>query len=112
MYVIHRYRLAGGLWARDQFALDGSRLLLAAALDREVAAKHRLAVLAEGAGDPAPTVMLFITLHVLDVNDHAPVFHSQPYVLHLAEDTPPQTSILQGTSTYSFYSNESKSNSN
>lgn len=39
--------------------------------------------------------MVMTRLHVLDVNEHAPSFHSQPYVVHVAENTPPHTSLVQ-----------------
>lgn len=49
----------------------------------------------EGEGSPAPATMVITRLHVLDVNEHAPAFHSQPYVVHLAENAPPHTSVVQ-----------------
>lgn len=48
-----------------------------------------------GGGSPAPATMVVTRLHVLDVNEHAPAFHSQPYVVHLAENTPPHSSVVQ-----------------
>uniref|UniRef100_A0A2A4JWE1 Uncharacterized protein n=1 Tax=Heliothis virescens TaxID=7102 RepID=A0A2A4JWE1_HELVI len=39
--------------------------------------------------------MVTTRLHVLDVNEHAPSFHSQPYVVHVAENTPPHSSLVQ-----------------
>lgn len=69
--------------------------MLAGALDREAAADHVIGVIAEGPGSPAPAAMLTTRLHVLDVNEHAPSFHSQPYVVHVAENAPPHTSIVQ-----------------
>ncbi|KAH9632150.1 hypothetical protein HF086_006584 [Spodoptera exigua] len=91
-----RYRLAPALWPRDLFAIDDAgRLVLAAPLDRETAAEHIIGIIAEGPGSPAPAVMVQTRLHVLDVNEHAPSFHSQPYVVHIAENTPPHSSIVQ-----------------
>lgn len=52
-------------------------------------------MIAEGGGSPAPAAMVVTRLNVLDVNEHAPTFHSQPYVVHLAENAPPHTSVLQ-----------------
>lgn len=84
-------RLAPSAHAR-QFALEGARLVLAAPLDREAAARVPLGVLCEAAGAAR---LLQTTLHVLDVNEHAPAFHSQPYVVSLAENTPPHSSVVQ-----------------
>ncbi|XP_068628013.1 fat-like cadherin-related tumor suppressor homolog [Battus philenor] len=90
-----RYRLADAP-SRDLFAVDAAgRLVLAAPLDRETAADHYIGVIAEGAGSPAPAVMVSTRLRVLDVNEHAPTFHSQPYVVHLAENTPPNSYVVQ-----------------
>lgn len=52
-------------------------------------------MIAEGGGSPAPATMVVTRLHVLDVNEHAPTFHSQPYVVHLAENAPPHSSVLR-----------------
>ncbi|XP_075972507.1 FAT atypical cadherin kugelei isoform X2 [Anticarsia gemmatalis] len=91
-----RYRLAPALWPRDLFAVDDAgRLVLAGRLDRETQAEHLIGIIAEGAGSPAPATMVTTRLHVLDVNEHAPSFHSQPYVIHVAENTPPHTSLVQ-----------------
>lgn len=91
-----RFRLAPGLWPRDLFAIDATgRLVLAGQLDRESAAEHVIGVIAEGWGSPAPSIMVQTRLHVLDVNEHAPAFHSQPYVVHVAENTPPHSSLVQ-----------------
>ncbi|CAG4938447.1 unnamed protein product [Parnassius apollo] len=90
-----RYRLADSP-SRDLFAVDAAgRLVLVAPLDRAPAAEHVIGVIAEGPGSPAPSVMVITKLHVLDVNEHAPSFHSQPYVVYLAENTPPNSKIIQ-----------------
>ncbi|KAI8439842.1 hypothetical protein MSG28_001311 [Choristoneura fumiferana] len=80
-----------------QVALEGMRLVLAGPLDREATPTLALAALCEADGAP---LLLQTTLHVLDVNEHAPVFHSQPYVVHLAENTPPHSSVVQRESLF------------
>ncbi|KAJ0179077.1 hypothetical protein K1T71_004789 [Dendrolimus kikuchii] len=90
-----RYRLAGALWPRDLFAVEGDRLVLAGQLDRETAAEHVIGIIAEGPGSPAPAILVQTRLHVLDVNEHAPAFHSQPYVVHVAENTPAHSSLVR-----------------
>ncbi|KAI5643562.1 cadherin domain-containing protein [Phthorimaea operculella] len=93
---IPKYRLAPGLWPRDLFAIDSAgRLVLAGQLDRETQQDHIIGIIAEGEGSPAPAILLQTKLHVLDVNEHAPAFHSQPYIVHVAENTPPHTSLVQ-----------------
>ncbi|XP_045763036.1 fat-like cadherin-related tumor suppressor homolog isoform X2 [Maniola jurtina] len=89
-------RLAPAAEPRDLFALDAAgRLLLAAPLDRETASEHVIGIIAEDAASPALATMVVTRLHVLDVNEHAPAFHSQPYVVQLAENTPPHSSVVQ-----------------
>ncbi|XP_072941689.1 fat-like cadherin-related tumor suppressor homolog isoform X2 [Epargyreus clarus] len=92
-----RYRLAAAPQPRDLFAVDAAgRLLLAAPLDRETAQDHVIGIIAEGVeGAEGVSDMVVTRLHVLDVNEHAPAFHSQPYVVHLAENTPPHSSVVQ-----------------
>lgn len=46
-------------------------------------------------GGAAAGVMASTRLRVLDVNEHAPSFHSQPYVVQLAENTPPDSYVVQ-----------------
>ncbi|XP_039746236.1 fat-like cadherin-related tumor suppressor homolog [Pararge aegeria] len=89
-------RLAPAHGARAQFSLDAAgRLLLAAPLDREAAPDHVIGIIAEDPLDPTLASMVQTRLHVLDVNEHAPAFHSQPYVVQLAENTPPHSSVVQ-----------------
>ncbi|PZC80059.1 hypothetical protein B5X24_HaOG215400 [Helicoverpa armigera] len=71
------------------------RGVVPALLDRESASEHIIGIIAEGEGSPAPATMVTTCLHVLDVNEHAPSFHSQPYVVHVAENTPPHSSLVQ-----------------
>ncbi|XP_052738209.1 fat-like cadherin-related tumor suppressor homolog isoform X2 [Bicyclus anynana] len=86
-------RLAPAAEPQEQFALDAAgRLLLAAPLDRERAPDHTVGVVA---GEGALASMVTTRLHVLDVNEHAPSFHSQPYAVTLAENTPPHASVVQ-----------------
>lgn len=88
-----RFRLAGGAWPRDLFAVTTSgALVLAGRLDRERTALHRVAIVAEAGGAAA---MFPLRLHVLDDNDNAPVFHSRPYVISVAENVPAHTSLVR-----------------
>ncbi|XP_032512432.2 fat-like cadherin-related tumor suppressor homolog isoform X2 [Danaus plexippus] len=89
-------RLAPSRGLDDLFALDAAgRLVLSAPLDRETAQEHIIGIIAEGSLGSESATMVTTKLHVLDVNEHAPSFHSQPYVVHLAENTPAHSSVLR-----------------
>lgn len=87
-----RFRVAdgsGGVLTVD----ETGAVRLAAELDRERAVWHHAAVVLERAGAAHTTLL---RLHVLDDNDNAPRFHSHPYRLSVAENTPPHSTLLQG----------------
>ncbi|CAK1553844.1 unnamed protein product [Leptosia nina] len=92
-----RLRLApSNLHSDSLFELDYSgRLSLSGALDREAAQEYIIGIIAEEEGSPATGTTVQTRLHVLDVNDHAPQFHSQPYGLLLAENTPAHSTLVQ-----------------
>lgn len=87
-----------------QFAVDGKgQLTLARPLDFEFQASHVIGVLALTDSSPPLTALVEIVLQVLDENDHAPHFESNPYVLNLAENIDEGTSILKGKQHYGGY---------
>jgi len=63
-------------------------LLLASALDREARDSYSLTVEAFDGGVPARTGSLRINVHVLDENDHRPVFDQAEYHASVSEDAP------------------------
>ncbi|XP_046903093.1 protocadherin gamma-C5-like [Hypomesus transpacificus] len=76
---------------------DGSKvpeLVLEKALDREKQATHRLRLTAVDGGIPAKSGTAEITIHVLDVNDNAPVFDESTYDVKLAENATPGTLVV------------------
>lgn len=80
-----------------QFAIDDKgQLTLAKPLDFEYQASHIIGVLALTDSSPPLTAFTEIVLQVLDENDHAPRFESNPYILNLAENVDEGTSVLKG----------------
>lgn len=80
-----------------QFAVDPKgQLTLAKPLDFEFQASHVIGVLALTDSSPPLTALVEIVLQVLDENDHAPHFESNPYILNLAENVDEGTSVLKG----------------
>ncbi|XP_011501552.1 PREDICTED: fat-like cadherin-related tumor suppressor homolog [Ceratosolen solmsi marchali] len=71
------------------------RVYLSASLDREIKDNYMIGVLAETDSSPPLTALAEISLQVLDENDHAPKFESNPYSIAVAENTEEGTSILK-----------------
>ena len=71
------------------------RVTLAAGLDRELKDSYLIGVLAETDSSPPLTALAEISLQVLDENDHAPKFESNPYSVGVAENIEEGTSILK-----------------
>ncbi|XP_034037017.1 protocadherin alpha-C2-like isoform X2 [Thalassophryne amazonica] len=85
------------LSSSEHFALkiqtgrDGSKfadLILIKALDREQQAVHNLTLTAVDGGDPVRSGTASIIVRVLDVNDNAPVFQKDKYVVDVMENFP------------------------
>uniref|UniRef100_A0A3B3Z2Y3 Cadherin domain-containing protein n=1 Tax=Poecilia mexicana TaxID=48701 RepID=A0A3B3Z2Y3_9TELE len=85
------------LSASDNFAIeiqtgrDGSKfadLVLKKALDREQQAVHNLILTAVDGGVPTRTGTASIIVRVLDVNDNAPSFDKDQYVVDVMENSP------------------------
>ncbi|XP_075397828.1 protocadherin gamma-B3 isoform X4 [Tenrec ecaudatus] len=64
-------------------------------LDREQTAEYNVTIVATDKGNPSLSTIMSVTLHIADVNDNAPDFHQASYVVHVAENNPPGTSIAQ-----------------
>ena len=64
---------------------DGSITLLAG-LDRESVETFELTIKAETQTSPSLVAYCHVTIKILDVNDNAPVFESNPYTVNLAEN--------------------------
>ncbi|XP_029797559.1 protocadherin gamma-B6-like [Suricata suricatta] len=64
-------------------------------LDREQTPEYNVTITATDRGNPPLSSRTTITLHITDVNDNAPVFHQDSYVVHVMENNPPGASIAQ-----------------
>lgn len=90
------YRIISGSEDSSQFSIDShGQITLAKPLNREVKDNHLIGVLAETDSSPPLTALAEISLQVLDENDHAPKFESNPYAIGLAENIEEGTSILK-----------------
>jgi len=90
------YRIISGDEDNPFFTIDfHGQVTLARTLDRELKDNHLIGVLAETDSSPPLTALAEISLQVLDENDHAPRFESNPYSINLAENIEEGTSILK-----------------
>ncbi|XP_058804510.1 fat-like cadherin-related tumor suppressor homolog isoform X2 [Phymastichus coffea] len=71
------------------------RVTLSVILDREIRDSYLIGVLAETDSSPPLTALAEISLQVLDENDHAPKFESNPYTVVVAENIDEGTAILK-----------------
>ncbi|XP_026296983.1 fat-like cadherin-related tumor suppressor homolog isoform X4 [Apis mellifera] len=90
------YRIVSGDEDSPYFMIDGyGQITLIKPLDRESKDNHLIGVLAETDSSPPLTALAEISLQVLDENDHAPKFESNPYGISVAENVEEGTSILK-----------------
>nr|XP_034195560.1 fat-like cadherin-related tumor suppressor homolog isoform X8 [Osmia lignaria] len=90
------YRIVSGDEDSPHFMVDShGQVTLIKPLDRETKDNHLIGVLAETDSSPLLTALAEISLQVLDENDHAPEFESNPYGIILAENIEEGTSILK-----------------
>ncbi|XP_004381171.2 protocadherin gamma-B7 isoform X1 [Trichechus manatus latirostris] len=69
------------------------KLVTDGALDREQTPEYNVTITATDKGKPPLSSSISLTLHVVDVNDNAPVFRQSAYVVHVPENNPPGASI-------------------
>ncbi|XP_075132027.1 protocadherin gamma-B4-like [Leptodactylus fuscus] len=70
-------------------------LILEQSLDRETQQKYTLILTASDGGKPPKTGTAFITIDVQDVNDNYPVFGQDTYKIHMNENSPVGSLVLQ-----------------
>nr|XP_033948836.1 protocadherin alpha-3-like [Pseudochaenichthys georgianus] len=78
---------------------ESAELVLQKSLDREKQAVVYLTLTALDGGKPARSGTLKIVMHVMDINDNAPIFSKPLYKAQVTENAPFQTSILTVTAT-------------
>uniref|UniRef100_H3CLA0 Protocadherin 2 alpha c n=1 Tax=Tetraodon nigroviridis TaxID=99883 RepID=H3CLA0_TETNG len=81
-----------------QTGRDGTKfadLILTKALDREMQAVHNLILTAVDGGVPTRTGTASIVVRVLDVNDNAPSFDREKYVVDVMENSPIGSLVLK-----------------
>ncbi|XP_056442399.1 protocadherin-23 [Gadus chalcogrammus] len=76
----------------NPFHLD---LLLTSRLDREALDFYSLTIEAFDGGIPARTGTLHVNIHVLDENDHPPVFNQTEYHASVSEDAPVNSTVCR-----------------
>ncbi|XP_063784632.1 protocadherin gamma-C5-like isoform X1 [Pseudophryne corroboree] len=70
------------------------QLILEKTLDREEKQEHNLILTATDGGEPARSGSYHIIIHVLDINDNAPVFNQSVYKISVKEKLPLKTVLL------------------
>ncbi|XP_047209462.1 protocadherin alpha-7-like isoform X13 [Girardinichthys multiradiatus] len=74
-------------------------LIVQKPLDRETAGNHSLTLTALDGGKPPKSGYMNILIHVLDVNDNAPVFSKDAYSVMLNENSPIEATVIQVNAT-------------
>ncbi len=82
------YTLSSSTASQEHFQLDANSGLLSVvrALDYETASVHQLSIHAIELGAPQPNhASLLVSVHVIDQNDHSPVFEKSTYTVAVEE---------------------------
>ena len=99
---VHFHSITSGN-TNTSFTIDSNGTLsTAAGLDFETTPSFALSVLARDSSSPSSSqksVVMEISIGVIAVNEHKPVFSSAQYSTSVAEDTSVGTSILRVTAT-------------
>ncbi|XP_066128856.1 protocadherin gamma-A9 isoform X7 [Saccopteryx bilineata] len=85
---------------------DYYRLLTSQLLDREKFSEYNITLTAKDRGTPPLSTEIYITLHVVDINDNPPSFSQTSYSGYLPENN------LRGTSIFSVTAHDPDSNKN
>ena len=103
------YRFLNGTDQADIFALNSStgQLQLIGSLDRETATSYEFDIVASDHGQPRPlSSVVHCTIHLIDMNDNAPLFELPEYRFELAETWPSLAPIghVHATDADEYYS--------
>ncbi|CAH8548358.1 unnamed protein product [Schistosoma haematobium] len=83
---------------RTESVISKLELVLLKPLNREEKDQYKLQIHAIDGGQPSQTGTLILFIHVIDINDHAPVFNQSVYEIHVSEGIINKT-ILQLSAT-------------
>ncbi|CAH8496892.1 unnamed protein product [Schistosoma turkestanicum] len=83
---------------RTESFISKLELVLLKPLNREEKDEYKFRILAIDGGQPSQTGTLYLFIHVLDINDHSPVFNQSVYEVHISEGIINKT-ILQLSAT-------------
>ncbi|VDO77931.1 unnamed protein product [Schistosoma curassoni] len=83
---------------RIESVISKLELVLLKPLNREEKDQYKLQIHAIDGGQPSQTGTLILFIHVIDINDHAPVFNQSVYEIHVSEGIINKT-ILQLSAT-------------
>ncbi len=75
------------------------KIVATTVFDREQKADYDLVIVCQDQGDMAQSEMEVIKVHILDVNDHKPVFSQEYYEKTITENNKPDTYIVQVNAT-------------
>ncbi len=75
------------------------RISLLYDLDKEQYSNLQITVVAADQGQPQLSSSTIIYVHILDINDNAPIFYPQVYYATIQENEPAYTSVVQVTAT-------------
>lgn len=70
-------------------------LTIQQSLDRETTPSYTLTIQVQDQGTPQRSAIKQISIHVLDVNDHAPQFSQPSYTVNITENQPPRSNWIQ-----------------
>lgn len=92
-----KYKMASAAYLDEElFQIDqDGRVIISGRLDREVKAAHKLTLVAETLTSPSLNGYFELTVQVLDCNDNAPEFQSDPYDIIVSEAIELNTNIVQ-----------------
>lgn len=91
------FKILPAIFDSSLFTIDSTgQLILSGTIDRETTDSYTIGVLAETKNNPPLNGFTEITLSVIDENDNAPVFHTSPIFLNLAENIEQGSTIIKG----------------
>ncbi|XP_006866306.1 PREDICTED: protocadherin gamma-B2 [Chrysochloris asiatica] len=88
------------VFGNNEFKLKSSsnnyyKLVTDGTLDREQIPEYNITIMATDRGKPPLSSSTSLTVHIGDVNDNTPAFHQSTYLVHVAENNQPGSSIAQ-----------------